>query len=176
MFNALSAAGLAVVFSAGNSGSGISTITAPKNINLNEVNVFCTGNVSVGSNGSLSIASSSSRGPSICSSPDSSLLIKPELVAPGTSVRSTGNNGGYLNLTGTSMASPHVSGAVLLLKEAFPSLPGSTILRGLYQSGLDLGPAGEDNTFGNGFLQVDSAFRYLARFHTPTPPTGASLI
>ena len=170
LFNALSAAGLAVVFSAGNSGSGISTITSPKNISINEVNVFCTGNVSVGSNGSLSIAPSSSRGPSICPSPDSSLLIKPELVAPGTAVRSTGNNGGYLNLTGTSMASPHVSGAVLLLKEAFPNLPGSTILRGLYQSGLDLGSIGEDNTFGNGFLQVDSAFRYLARFHTPTPP------
>jgi subtilisin family serine protease len=170
LFNALSAAGLAVVFSAGNSGSGISTITAPKNINLNEVNVFCTGNVSVGANGNLSIASSSSRGPSICLSPDSSLLIKPELVAPGSGIRSTGNNGGYLNLTGTSMASPHVSGAVLLLKEAFPNLPGSTLLRGLYQSGLDLGTPGEDNTFGNGFLQVDSAFRYLSRFHTPTPP------
>ncbi|MFM9142757.1 MAG: S8 family serine peptidase [Bacteroidota bacterium] len=170
LFNALSAAGLAVVFSAGNSGSGLSTITSPKNININEVNVFCTGNVSVGANGNLSIAPSSSRGPSICLSTDSSLLIKPELVAPGTGIRSTGNNGAYLSLTGTSMASPHVSGAVLLLKEAFPNLPGSTILRGLYQSGQDLGTPGEDNTFGNGFLQVDSAFRYLSRFHTPTPP------
>ncbi|NDC73376.1 MAG: hypothetical protein EBZ62_08010, partial [Sphingobacteriia bacterium] len=143
LFNALSAAGIAVVFSAGNSGSGASTITSPKNININDVNVFCTGNVSVSPNNVINIAPSSSRGPSICLSTDSSLLIKPELVAPGTNVRSVGGASGYANLTGTSMASPHVSGAVLLLKEAFPNLPGSTLLRGLYQSGLDLGSLGE---------------------------------
>ena len=170
LFNALSAAGIAVVFSAGNSGSGASTITSPKNININDVNVFCTGNVSVSPTNVINIAPSSSRGPSICLSSDSSLLIKPELVAPGTNVRSVGGASGYANLTGTSMASPHVSGAVLLLKEAFPNLPGSTLLRGLYQSGLDLGSVGEDNQYGNGLLQVDSAFRLLALTHTPTPP------
>ena len=170
LFNALSAAGIAVVFSAGNSGSGTSTITSPKNININDVNVFCTGNVSVSPMNVINIAPSSSRGPSICLSTDSSLLIKPELVAPGTNVRSIGGTTGYVNLTGTSMASPHVSGAVLLLKEAFPNLPGSTILRGLYQSGLDLGSVGEDNQYGNGLLQVDSAFRLLSLTHTPTPP------
>ena len=170
LFNALSAAGIAVVFSAGNNGSGTSTITSPKNININDVNVFCTGNVSVSPTNVINIAPSSSRGPSICLSSDSSLLIKPELVAPGTNIRSANGPTGYANLTGTSMASPHVSGAVLLLKEAFPNLPGSTILRGLYQSGLDLGNPGEDNHYGNGLLQVDSAFRRLSLTYTPTPP------
>lgn len=41
--DAVEAAGIAVVFSAGNSGPGASTITKPKNINTNEVNVFCVG-------------------------------------------------------------------------------------------------------------------------------------
>ncbi|MFM7910809.1 MAG: hypothetical protein ACKO9W_01405, partial [Bacteroidota bacterium] len=36
--------------------------------------------------------------------------------------------------------------------------------------GLDLGSVGEDNQYGNGLLQVDSAFRLLASTHTPTPP------
>ncbi len=35
-------AGIAVVFSAGNNGPGTSTITKPKNINTNNVNVMCT--------------------------------------------------------------------------------------------------------------------------------------
>ena len=44
-FDALEAAGIAVVFSAGNAGSGVSTITKPKNINTDETNVFCVANI-----------------------------------------------------------------------------------------------------------------------------------
>lgn len=160
IFNALEAAGVAVVFSAGNSGPGTSTITSPKNINTNEVNVFCVGNIQAGAAG-FPINNSSSRGPSICTNPNQELMIKPEVVAPGTSVRSASGNSGYANLTGTSMAAPHVSGGILLLKEAFPYLPGSAILRAIYYSAIDLGPSGEDNTFGNGLMDLDAAFQYL---------------
>ncbi|MBK9099339.1 MAG: S8 family serine peptidase [bacterium] len=169
--DAVEAAGIAVVFSAGNAGPGTSTITKPKNINTNSVNVFCVANINgaswlAGSNDP--ITSSSSRGPSVCGG-TGSLLIKPEVSAPGTSVRSCNSSGGYTLATGTSMAAPHVAGAVALLKQAFPGLTGRQILEALYNTARDLGTTGEDNTYGTGLIDVYAAFLSLG---TPdlTPP------
>ncbi len=169
--DAVEAVGIAVIFSAGNSGPGTSTITKPKNINTNEVSVFCVANINgatwlSGSNDP--IASSSSRGPSVCGG-TGSLLIKPEVSAPGTSVRSCNSSSGYTLATGTSMAAPHVAGAVALLKEAFPNLTGKQILEALYYTARDLGTAGEDNTYGMGLIDVYAAYQSLG---TPdlTPP------
>lgn len=168
VFTALEAAGVAVVFSAGNSGPGASTITSPKNINADPVNVFCVGNINGGS-ATLAINSSSSRGPSICGG-NEGLLIKPEVSAPGTNIRSAAAGIGYVNLTGTSMAAPHAAGAVALLKEAFPFLTGTQIKMALYMTATDLGVVGEDNVFGRGMINLDSAFNYLSQSYTPTPP------
>lgn len=168
VFTALEAAGVAVVFSAGNSGPGASTITSPKNINADPVNVFCVGNINGGS-ATLAINSSSSRGPSICGG-NEGLLIKPEVSAPGTNIRSAGAGTSYVNLTGTSMAAPHAAGSVALLKEAFPFLTGTEIKMALYMTATDLGTPGEDNTFGRGMINLDSAFLYLSALHTPVPP------
>jgi PKD repeat protein/subtilisin family serine protease len=170
VLDALEAAGVAVVFSAGNSGPGASTITSPKNVNTNEVNTFCVGNVQ-GAVSGFPINNSSSRGPSICITTNPELLIKPEVSAPGTAIRSASSPTGYASLTGTSMAAPHVAGGVLLLKEAFPYLPGSTILRAIYYSATDLGDPGEDNTYGMGLMDLDAAFNWLvSQNHTPARP------
>jgi subtilisin family serine protease len=165
LFTNVEAAGIAVVFSAGNSGSGASTITNPKNINTSLVNTFCVANVSVPTcTTAPTIASSSSRGPSTCGG-TGSLLIKPEVSAPGTDVRSSYVGGGYSFLTGTSMAAPHVAGAIALLKEAFPSLTGTQIKLALYNTCTDLGAAGEDNTYGMGMINVLAAYNYLKTNH-----------
>lgn len=169
IFNALEAAGVAVVFSAGNEGPGSSTITPPKNINVDLVNTFAVGALDANS-GSLPIASFSSWGPSVCGG-DTSLLIKPEVSAPGVSVRSCVPGGGYGDKSGTSMAAPHVSGALLLLKEAFPDLLGYELKLALYYTCTDLGILGEDNVFGMGIIDVEAAFNYLvAAGHVPVSP------
>lgn len=167
-FDAVEAAGIAIVFSAGNNGPNASTITKPKNINTNEVNVFAVGNIN-GNVAGYPIASSSSRGPSTCGG-TGSLLIKPEVVAPGTSVRSSVRGGGYATLSGTSMAAPHVGGAIALLKQAFPNLTGTQIKYALYNTAVDLGDPGEDNTYGKGLIDVYAAFLYLAN-RDSIPPT-----
>ncbi|GGE81912.1 S8 family serine peptidase [Priestia taiwanensis] len=61
------------------------------------------------------LAPFSSRGPVTVS-----WEIKPDIVAPGVAIKST-IPGGYKSLQGTSMASPHVAGAIALLKEVHPT-------------------------------------------------------
>ncbi|HLT24099.1 MAG TPA: S8 family serine peptidase [Ignavibacteria bacterium] len=161
MLNSMEAAGVAIVFSAGNSGPGASTITRPKNVNTNPVNSFAVGNINGNTSFPWPINAGSSRGPSLCGG-TGTLLIKPEVVAPGTSVRSSYGNGGYANLTGTSMACPHVVGSVALLKSAFPNKTGKEILEALHSTARDLGTAGEDNTYGNGVIDVKAAYDFLS--------------
>jgi bacillopeptidase F len=170
IFNMVEAAGIAITFSAGNDGPGSATLKHPQFVNTNPVNIFSIGAVN-GNIGGFPIADFSSRGVSLCGG-SGSLLIKPEVVAPGVNVRSAYGKTGYGLLSGTSMSCPHVSGAVLLLKEAFPQLGGDSILWALYQSATDMGLPGEDNTFGNGLISLPASFSYLAAHHSPVPGGG----
>lgn len=168
--NALEAVGVAVITSAGNLGElGPSSLSSPGYANYTLVNSFAVGAIN-GFNPSHPRASFSSQGPSICGG-TGSLLIKPEVVAPGVNIRSS-IIGGYAQYEGTSMASPMTAGAFLLLKEAFPTLTGEQIKLALYYSAVDLGPAGEDNQYGNGLIDVLAAYNYLiGQGNTPVQPS-----
>lgn len=172
LMNAIEAAGIANIFSGGNSGPDNTTVNAPQRINTSEVNTFSVG--SVNGNGSFPypISGFSTRGPSQCPSGGNlSLEIHPEVVAPGQNVRSAWGTDDFNTISGTSMAAPHVSGAVLLLKEAFPYLSGEDLMWALYQTAVDLGDPGEDNTFGMGIIDVFAAYQQLAQTNTPVDPT-----
>ena len=168
VLNTVEAAGIAVIFSAGNDGPSGGTVGEPAHIARSTTNVFSVGAI----NGStLAIAGFSSRGPTNCyDGPDTALHIKPEVVAPGEGVFSSTPPDNYGSMSGTSMAAPHVTGSVVLLKEAFPEVPGDEILMALYNTATDLGDPGEDNIFGNGLINLEAAYNYLAATHTPVPP------
>lgn len=171
--DALYAVGVAVVFSASNEGPDPLTIGDPPMENWDTVRMFSVGAIN-GNVPNLNIADFSSRGPTVCSG-EGSLLIKPEVSAPGVAVRSALSGGEYGTLGGTSMAAPHVSGALLLLKEAFPYLPGEALMLALYYTCTDLGIPGEDNNYGMGVISLPAAYEYLIqKGHTPVPPVQSS--
>jgi thermitase len=76
-----------------------------------------------------------------------------EIAAPGVDVLST-VPGGYELDSGTSMATPHVSGAAAVLWEHFPSDSAAAIRMRLDAGANDLGPAGRDAIFGFGRLNL----------------------
>jgi len=108
------AAGIMTVVSAGNSGPSCGSVEDPPAIY--DV-VYTVG----ASNSSDGLASFSSRGPA-STNQDNPNLMKPDIVAPGVGVRSCVPGGGYQSWQGTSMAGPHVAGAVALIWSAKPSL------------------------------------------------------
>jgi len=70
------------------------------------------------------IWSSSSRGPVLI---EHEWYVKPDLAAPGVNVR-TSYQGGYITVSGTSLAAPHISGTVALIIAANPELRGQVDL------------------------------------------------
>lgn len=157
----LRAAGVFVVSSAGNSGlSGCSTVNNPPGIHA--------GGFTVGAHNLIgAIAPFSSRGPVTV---DGSGRLKPNLTAPGVDIYSTVRNGAYATLSGTSMAAPHVSGAVALLWSAVPSLRGNIALTEeilvksatpVFNNSCDAGqpPIVPNNTYGYGRLDAFNAVR-----------------
>lgn len=118
---------------------------------------------------SLVIAPWSSRGPSMLG------VIKPNLAAPGVNIRSSVPGGSYAVYSGTSMASPHLSGTVALMWSAAPALLGDiastrTLLDQAAVDTADLscgGDAGNNDVWGQGRLDALAAV-VLA----PVGPTG----
>ncbi|MEO1516061.1 MAG: S8 family serine peptidase [Bacteroidota bacterium] len=115
VINNLKAAGVVVVVSAGNSGrGGCETVNTPSAIYENSFSIGATAS-------NDTIASFSSRGPVTV---DGSNRMKPNVSAPGVRVRSAVRGDGYRSFSGTSMAGPHVAGAVALIISANPALAG----------------------------------------------------
>jgi subtilisin family serine protease len=132
------------VFSAGNSGPGAGTVGSPGDY----AESFAVG----ATDSSDLIAWFSSRGPS-----SQTGETKPDVSAPGVSVRSAWNNGSYVSLQGTSMAAPHVAGCAALLKSLDPSLTIDQIENVLMSTAVDLGSPGADDDYGHGRIDCRAA-------------------
>ncbi len=80
-----------------------------------------------------------------------------EVAAPGVSVLSTIPGGQYARLSGTSMATPHVSGVAGVLWQLFPGNTAAGIRSRIDAAVDDLGPAGRDSSFGFGRINLCKA-------------------
>ena len=112
---AQAAAGIMMMSAAQNSGPSCSTVQNPPGL------YAATYSVGALQTGTDTIAGFSSRGPVTA---DGSGRLKPDISAPGTGTRSSTNasDSSYANFSGTSMATPHIAGAMALLWSAIPSL------------------------------------------------------
>ena len=136
---AAKAAGLVMVAASGNSGGVVSYPAAYPEV----IAVSATDSNNL-------LASFSSRGPEV------------DLAAPGVSIYSSYKGKTYKTLSGTSMASPHVAGAVALLlsvpAKCDLDLSGSCspdeAQARLEATAIDLGLLGKDSLYGSGLLNV----------------------
>jgi serine protease AprX len=171
------AAGIQMVVAAGNSGSACSTVSDPPS--------FYAASYTVGAlnTGFDTIASFSSRGPV---TRDGSNRTKPDITAPGTGTRSASNScdSCYTTASGTSMATPHISGAMALLWSAHPELRNQVDLSRtvLNEAAFDINSTQCDaggtpnNVYGWGRVNIAAAVGTPAPTPTvsPTPASSAT--
>jgi PGF-pre-PGF domain-containing protein len=152
--NNIVAAGGVPVIAAGNGGSGASTINCPGDEK---------GALTVGSTDNMdAVAPTSSRGPVTLYG---ETYTKPDVTAPGVNITSASSSGGYCEKSGTSMATPHVSGTVALMLQVNPALTPDEIKAILEKTAVDLGSPGKDNNTGAG--RIDAYQAVLTSDTTP---------
>ena len=88
-----------------------------------------------------------------------------DVVAPGVKVYSTYKNKGYSELSGTSMATPHVSATVALIQalrlaSGKSPLSPDTIYEAITRTSVDIGPSGFDVYSGYGLVDALAAVNY----------------
>jgi subtilisin family serine protease len=148
------AAGIFPAFANGNFGPGCGSVAPPGSYSES----YGVGAFDINNN----IAGFSGRGPAPLALGGG---IKPNVSAPGVNVRSSWNNGGYLSISGTSMATPHLAGTVALVWSAQPLLQGDidgtrAIIDNSAIATSDLtcgGTAANNNVWGRGRLDAFAA-------------------
>ncbi len=143
--------GLVVVVAAGNEGPGARSVTSP-GISKKVITVGSSDDHYAVEVCGTSMVDYSGRGPTaVC-------VCKPDIVAPGASIVSCHaatrrNSRPYGVKSGTSMATPVVSGAIALLLERHPEMTPQEVKLKLRDSALDLGLP--RNQQGWGMIQID---------------------
>jgi subtilase family serine protease len=134
------AAGIFPAFASGNDGPGPGSVRSPGAYQAS---------FTVGATGYIDqVADFSGQGPSPC---DGS--IKPDISAPGDGILSS-VPGGYDFMSGTSMAAPHITGAVAVLRSIDHALTVDQLESALVSGAKDLGVPGPDNSSGAGRLDL----------------------
>lgn len=154
--HALRQAGIVVVTSGGNEGNSCGTVSNPPALYRESFSVGAF------DHDTSQIANFSSWGPVTYAG---EVYVKPDIAAPGVHIFSSVRGGGYDSSSGTSMAAPHVAGAVALLLSAVPAFRGDVdkiekILTGTAEPKPDSScgdPGPPNNVWGWGILDAFSA-------------------
>lgn len=80
-----------------------------------------------------------------------------DVVAPGVNIASTYPKFEYASLSGTSMACPHVSGLVGLIRANNPNLHNKEIAEIIMKTATDIGSPGKDQYYGYGEINIEKA-------------------
>ena len=153
------AQGIVVVAAAGNSGAEPDTIGSPGSarsaITVGAAAEWSAPASAANFSEGAFLAWFSSRGPTIDG------RIKPDVIAPGMSIKAAEANttNGYIPMSGTSMATPFVSGAVALALQSNPFLTPADVKEMVKFTAKDCGPAGWDNEWGAGLFD---GYRFVA--------------
>lgn len=136
--------GLVAVVAAGNSGPDTYTVGSP---GAAEKAITVGAGADLGEGGYF-LANFSSRGYTADN------RIKPDIVAAGYNIMAPEANStnGYVEYSGTSMATPFTAGAIALMLDNNSSLNPSQVEDHLFGTALDWGPSGKDIDYGHGFL------------------------
>ena len=154
--------GVVICVAAGNAGPGASTVGSPGCARW----VITIGAV----DDSDRVTRFSSRGPT------SDGRVKPDLVFPGAGIVAAQAHGtslgrvvvpGYVELSGTSMATPHATGTAALLLQAKPDLTPDQVKWALMTTALELEE--DPNAQGSGRGDTFRAYQKI-RNQTPSPP------
>ena len=96
-----------------------------------------------------------------------------DVMAPGATIYSTFNDGGYRFLSGTSMASPHVAGVAALMLSRNPNLTPATIKRAILETAVSL-----DDPYrtGYGLIDAGAAVAAVRAQNYITPRIGLNVI
>lgn len=144
-------AGIVACVAAGNEGPAPRTISTPGDAHL-AITVGAAFDSGEGTKGA--VASFSSQGPT------DDGRVKPDITAPGVYIMAPeANTGtGYIEYSGTSMATPHVAGAVALLLQANPTLDPAQVKYILTRTTqVDYYSGTPDNIEGYGYIDIAAA-------------------
>ena len=99
------------------------------------------------------------------------------VAAAGTTANvNFASDANYALYDGTSMASPHVAGAVALAWSTKPTCTATQVRSAMQATALDIGAAGRDNQTGHGLVQVQALANKLAENNCGAPDnTGSAL-
>ena len=161
LLQAFLAAGIEPVFAAGNSGPRGGSLGAPGS-SPEVISVAATDKAD-------KVASFSSRGPSPIKDAKGSDR-KPDISAPGHQIVSTVPGGGYASLSGTSMATPAVSGVIALLLSKHKDLTHDEIVQAINTTGKDIDTPGYDYNSGNGLIDAEAALKAADAIVAARPP------
>lgn len=90
------------------------------------------------------------------------------ILAPGTSIYSTGKNGNYVHMSGTSMAAPAVTGALAVIHQMWPHMKGNNLVKLLTQTADKTIAGYDENVHGQGLMDLDKATQPVGATGIPT--------